>query len=205
MAAFGKSGAGSSRQLSYSGPSGSCCPARWKPVAACVPNAFLSVYMYAARETLLYQPPEQINSLVSKDLLQQKLVGESEWIMDVDLGSYDAIEVRLRASDTIIFLDFSLVRCAWRAVRRPQERLDFWLWLLRYRRQNRPLLMKAISSYAPHATIHVLRKPEAQAICCRPSSKLRGLTAFSRQLMKQNPRNLRPATCRLVGESSPIP
>ncbi len=103
--------------------------------------------MYAARETLLYQPPEQINSLVSKDLLQQKLVGESEWIMDVDLGSYDAIEVRLRASDTIIFLDFSLVRCAWRAVRRPQERLDFWLWLLRYRRQNRPLLMKAISSW----------------------------------------------------------
>jgi adenylate kinase family enzyme len=93
--------------------------------------------------------------------LQQKLVGESEWIMDGDLGPYDAIEVRLGAADTIIFLDFSLVRCAWRAVRRSRERLDFWLWLLRYRRQSRPLLMKAISSYAPPATIHVLRKPEA--------------------------------------------
>ncbi len=45
----------------------------------------------------------------------------------------------------------------------------------------------------------------AISVQVRPSSKLRGLTAFSRQLMKQNPRNLRPATCRLVGESSPIP
>ena len=44
--------------------------------------------------------------------LQRQLVGEPEWIMDGDLGPYDAIEVRLRAADTIIFLDFSLVRCA---------------------------------------------------------------------------------------------
>ena len=93
--------------------------------------------------------------------LQQKLIGESEWIMDGDLGPYDAIEVRLRAADTIIFLDFSIIRCAWRAVRRSRERLDFWLWLLRYRRQSRPLLMKAISNHAAAATIHVLRDPEA--------------------------------------------
>jgi adenylate kinase family enzyme len=93
--------------------------------------------------------------------LQQKLVGETEWIMDGDLGSYDAIDVRLRAADTIIFLDFSFVRCAWRGARRSRERMDFWLWLLRYRRQSRPLLMKAISSHAPTATIHILRSPEA--------------------------------------------
>jgi len=48
--------------------------------------------------------------------LQQSLVSENEWIMDGDLGPYDAIEVRLRAADTIIFLDFSIVRCAWRAL-----------------------------------------------------------------------------------------
>src|SRR5262245_5650846 len=48
--------------------------------------------------------------------IQQGLVAENEWIMDGDLGPYDAIEVRLQAADTIIFLDFSLVRCAWRAV-----------------------------------------------------------------------------------------
>jgi len=70
--------------------------------------------------------------------LLQKPVGEAEWIMDGDLGPYDAIEVRLRAADTVIFLDFSLVRCAWRALRRSRERIDFWLLLLRYRRHSSP-------------------------------------------------------------------
>jgi len=93
--------------------------------------------------------------------LQQKLIDENEWIMDGDLGPYDAIEVRLRAADTIIFLDFSLFRCAWRAVWRSYERVDFWLWLLRYRLQSRPLLMTAISKHAPTATIHLLRDPAA--------------------------------------------
>jgi adenylate kinase family enzyme len=50
--------------------------------------------------------------------VQQRLFEEDAWIMDGELGPYDAIEVRLRAADTIIFLDFSIVRCAWRAVRR---------------------------------------------------------------------------------------
>ena len=93
--------------------------------------------------------------------LQQKLVGESDWILDGDLGPYDAIEVRLRAADTIIFLDFSLIRCAWRALSRSRERLDFWLCLLRYRYQSRPFRMTAISKCAPSATVHLLRCPEA--------------------------------------------
>ena len=93
--------------------------------------------------------------------VQQNLVKEDRWILDGDLGSYDAIEVRLRAADMVIFLDFSLVRCAWRAIRRSRERVDFWLWLLRYRRQGRPFLMKAICDQARQATLHVLRNPQA--------------------------------------------
>jgi adenylate kinase family enzyme len=42
-------------------------------------------------------------------VLQEKLVTEEEWIMDGDLGPFDAIEVRLRAADAIIFLDFSSI------------------------------------------------------------------------------------------------
>jgi len=91
--------------------------------------------------------------------IQEKLVEQDKWILDGDLGRYDVIEVRLRAADTIIFLDFSLIRCAWRASRRARERADFWLWLLRYRRQSRPFLMKAIYSYAHQATVHILRNP----------------------------------------------
>src|ERR1700676_1563769 len=91
--------------------------------------------------------------------VQRRLVEEDEWIMDGDLGPYDAVEVRLRAADTIIFLDFSLVQCAWRAIWRSRERPDFWYWLLRYRRQSHPRLMTAIRNYAPSASIHILRDP----------------------------------------------
>jgi adenylate kinase family enzyme len=93
--------------------------------------------------------------------MQERLVEESRWIIDGDLGLYDAVEVRLHAADTIIFLDFSLLRCAWRAIRRSRERADFWLWLLRYRRQSRPFLMEAIAKYATHATLHVISNPQA--------------------------------------------
>jgi adenylate kinase family enzyme len=93
--------------------------------------------------------------------LQQRLVEEDRWIMDGDLGPHDAVEVRLRAADTIIFLDFSLVRCAWRAVRRSRERADFWRWLLAYRYQSRPMLRAAIANHAPNAALHVFRGPKA--------------------------------------------
>jgi adenylate kinase family enzyme len=94
-------------------------------------------------------------------VMQQKLVTEDGWVMDGDLGPYDVVEVRLRAADTIIFLDFSLVRCAWRALRRSRERADFWRWLIAYRRQSRPVLMQAITNHAPSAKFKMLPDPAA--------------------------------------------
>jgi len=93
--------------------------------------------------------------------IQRRLIEEERWIMDGDLGPYDAVEVRLRAADTIILLDFSLPRCAWRTVCRSRERAEFWRWLLLYRRQSRPRLMEAIARHASNAKLHVLRDPEA--------------------------------------------
>jgi len=93
--------------------------------------------------------------------LQQELTAEKEWILDGDLGPYDAVEVRLQSADTIIFLDLPLMLCAWRALRRSRERADFWFWLLRYRQQSGPLLMKLIAQHAAHAKLHVLRTPGA--------------------------------------------
>jgi hypothetical protein len=81
--------------------------------------------------------------------------------MDGDLGPYDVVDVRLSAADTIILLDFSFVRCAWRAIRRAPERADFWRWLLSYRRESRPLLMKAIAEHACNADLYVFRNPAA--------------------------------------------
>src|ERR1700676_1758712 len=94
-------------------------------------------------------------------VIQESLVKKQEWIIDGDLGPYDVLEGRFRAADTIIFLDFSLVRCAWRAIRRSRERADFWRWLVLYRWQSRPILLKAIAKHAANAHLHVFRKPEA--------------------------------------------
>ena len=90
---------------------------------------------------------------------QQELVKGEGWILDGDLGPYDAMEVRLAAADTIILLDFSLLRCAWRALRRGRERIDFWRWLIAYRRTSLPALMQAFNKFAPHAQLHVIRNP----------------------------------------------
>ena len=91
--------------------------------------------------------------------IQQKLVSRDKWIMDGDLGPFDAVEVRLQAADTVILLDFALVQCAWRAWRRGRERADFWRWLVWYRRRSRPVLAKAIEEYASGAEVHLVRNP----------------------------------------------
>ncbi len=81
--------------------------------------------------------------------------------MDGDLGAYDAVQVRLRRADTVILLDFSLVRCAWQAITRSRERADFWRWLLAYRRKYLPLLLQAIAQHASTADVLILRDPRA--------------------------------------------
>jgi adenylate kinase family enzyme len=93
--------------------------------------------------------------------IQQELVERERWIMDGDLGPYDVVDVRLRAADTVIVLDFPFLRCAWRAIRRSPERADFWRWLFAYRRRSRPLLLRAIAAHAPTADLHVFRSPRA--------------------------------------------
>jgi nicotinamide riboside kinase len=93
--------------------------------------------------------------------VQETLVARDRWIIEGDLGPYDAVEVRFRAADTIIFLDFSLTRCAWRAIRRSRERADFWRWLLAYRYLSRPILREAIANHASNAALHVFHSPKA--------------------------------------------
>ena len=94
-------------------------------------------------------------------LVQEKIVAADRWIIDGDLGRYDAVEVRLQAADTIVLLDFSLLRCAVRAIRRSRERSDFWFWLIAYRHQSLPILREAIPKYAQKASFHVFRNSRA--------------------------------------------
>ena len=127
-------------------------------------------------DKIFWQPGLVATSRDQWAAIQQELVKGEKWIIDGDLGPYDVIDVRLRAADTVIFLDFSLVRCAWRAIRRSRERADFWRWLLAYRRRSRPLLMQAIRTYAARADVHIIRSPRAlrrfiQRVAHEPSAK----------------------------------
>lgn len=92
---------------------------------------------------------------------QERLAAADAWIMDGDLGPYDVLDVRLRRADTVVLLDYSLPRAAWRAARRGRERADFWRWVWAYRRRSRPAVLATVTAAAPHAALHVLRGPRA--------------------------------------------
>lgn len=93
--------------------------------------------------------------------VQSNLASKKTWIMDGDLGKYDALEVRLSAADTVIILDFSVWRCAYRAIRRSRERADFWWWLITWRFISRPKIIASIKEHTPKAEVHILRSPRA--------------------------------------------
>jgi adenylate kinase family enzyme len=93
--------------------------------------------------------------------IQHKLIQCDVWIIDGDLGPYDVLEPRLQVADTVIILNFSLVRCAWRTIRRSSEGIDYWRWVIGYRRRSLPVLMATIAEHAPRARVHLLRTPRA--------------------------------------------
>lgn len=91
---------------------------------------------------------------------QHELLLRDAWILDGDLGHYDsALGERLRAADTVIVLNFGLLRCAWRTLRRGRERADYWQWVRAYRRQSLPAIIRAVRRDAPQARLYVLRHP----------------------------------------------
>src|SRR5262249_52045693 len=93
--------------------------------------------------------------------IQRRLTTGQQWVIAGGLGPYDVLDVRLRAADSVIVLDFPLWRCAWRALRRSRENLAFWRWLFAYRHRSLPTVMAAITGNAGHAELHVLHNPRA--------------------------------------------
>ena len=91
--------------------------------------------------------------------IQGELVTPERWILDGDLAHYDVLDVRLKAADTVIILDFSFWRCALRAARRSRENAEFWRWVWNYRRRSLPPIMDQIATHASGADLHVLRSP----------------------------------------------
>lgn len=90
---------------------------------------------------------------------QSELAAAECWVMDGDLGPCDVLVPRLARADTVVILDFGLLRCVWRAVRRSRERRDFWWWALTWRYRSKPPLLAAVAANAPRADLYILRTP----------------------------------------------
>jgi hypothetical protein len=111
---------------------------------------------------VFWQPGPAPTPAVEWVSTQRQLLAGERWILDGDLGPYDSgLGARLAAADTIIVLDFGLVRCVWRSLRRGHEQAEYWRWVVSYRRQYLPHLRVAIAAHLPRATVHVLRDPAA--------------------------------------------
>lgn len=104
---------------------------------------------------------EELNPLPRDEWarVQARLAARDQWIMDGDLGPYDAPAARLRRADTVVVLDLSLVRCAWRAASRAREGAVFWWWLLTWRWRSRSKVLDAVTAHAPQAHLSILRTP----------------------------------------------
>jgi hypothetical protein len=88
--------------------------------------------------------------------VQRKLAIRSRWIMDGDLGPYDALPVRLSTADTVLLLDFPLWLCLCRALRRGKENWDFWWWLITWGWLERRKIRDMLAEH-PNAQVHILR------------------------------------------------
>lgn len=104
--------------------------------------------------------------------LQESIVQGASWIIDGNRES--TMPIRLRACDTVIFLDYPRAVSTFRAMKRQllnrgrsvqaegcPERLDlrFIKWVWRYNIESRPETLRLISEHAPSAQLITLRRP----------------------------------------------
>jgi adenylate kinase family enzyme len=93
---------------------------------------------------------------------QRELVARPRWVID---GNYNStLEIRLRACDTVVFVDLPARWClwgmVWRQVRRSgRHRLNLAVvrYVLGYRRSMRPCVLAKFEEYAGHARVVSLR------------------------------------------------
>ena len=101
--------------------------------------------------------------------IQERLVTEDRWIIDGNYGG--TMELRLRAADTIVFLDYPTRVCLWRVVLRrlksrrrprpdlgPPDRLtlEFLRWIAAYRRTRRPRILDRLATLTDEKRVVIL-------------------------------------------------
>ncbi len=106
--------------------------------------------------------------------IQQKLVNNNSWIIDGNYG--DTIDIRAKASDTIIWLDFATIICIWRIITRyfqyqgktrpdmsrdcPERiSLKFLQYVANFSNQQKPKILTKLAQYQDSKQIIILKKP----------------------------------------------
>jgi adenylate kinase family enzyme len=125
-------------------------------------------------DPLFWKPGWVARSQAEWRALQEELVRADEWIID---GNHEpTLEVRLRAADTVVMLDYGRLRCLWRVLKRwhryrgrPREdradgcdeRLDraFLGFVWSYPRHGRAAALDAVARHAPGAAFVRLGNP----------------------------------------------
>lgn len=106
-----------------------------------------------------------------KSMVDQ-LVSRERWIVDGNFAG--TLEKRVKVCDTVIYLDFPVALCLWRAVRRwlrfkkesrpdmaqgCSEKFDpaFMIWIWNFRRKTKPRILEVLKEYENSRKIIMLK------------------------------------------------
>ena len=109
------------------------------------------------------------------DQLLAELIAQKEWIIDGNYGR--TMDMRLREADTIIYLDYPTRISLFRAIKRRfqykgrtrpdmaagcEEKLDlnFVKWIWRYRRDQRPKIIKKLDQLKNGKQVYIFTSPK---------------------------------------------
>jgi adenylate kinase family enzyme len=123
-------------------------------------------------DALYWRPGWKAASREEWDGVLAQLMGRPEWVMDGNYGR--TIPERLRACDTVVFLDRPRYVCLWNLVRRrlqyagrsrpdlaagcpEQLTWEFIWWVLMYRRRRRPEVLRQLAELEAGKRVVILR------------------------------------------------
>lgn len=127
-------------------------------------------------DSLYWQPGWIATDRDKWSLMQEDLCSRDEWILDGNYGG--TLDIRLKHSDTIIFLDINRFICVARAIWRSlksygrtrsdmaegcKEQFDFEFikWILEYPAVKKPEILKRLGALAAEKNVVILRSPGA--------------------------------------------
>ena len=127
-------------------------------------------------DAYFWQPGWIMCSLSEQIAIQNQLVKNDRWIIDGNYG--DTLDLRIKASDTIIFLDIPRLTCLYHVLKRVirynnktrpdmgkdcPEKLDppFLKWTWNFKKNQRPRILKELSNLSDNQkviTLHSIKE-----------------------------------------------